>query len=76
MQIYSTSTKDTYGYSVIYSTTIERRLYIEFDKYDAIIFVGHSVALESFVNYQKEFMPENKITELSYGQFVVLNRKR
>ena len=38
MRIYSTCTKDTYGYSVTYST-IERRRYIKFDNYDTYVAV-------------------------------------
>lgn len=44
---------------------------------DIAIIVGHSGALEAFANYQKVFVPEERLSrELNYAEFVVLERKR
>lgn len=46
-------------------------------KNEVLIVVGHSGALETFVNYQKLFKARKKLRkELSYGEFIVLERDR
>lgn len=54
---------------------VANRFLKEVDKnYETIIFIGHSGAIESFVNYQKVYIPAKKLNqELKYAEVVELN---
>lgn len=49
----------------------------KYSKYESLIIVGNSGGLESFITYQKKFIPDSPFKrELKYGEFVVLKRKK